>query len=115
MADETLRSIYSAADETVAQLDQLHQTSRDRAAMLRQSLDAAINRLGDSSVPYVDALASADASGSPVTDTSRGRPQPDADETPYIPLPTRTTHGGDWGPAMVRKLTAEALAKGNLW
>jgi hypothetical protein len=114
MADVTLRSIYSAADETIAQLDRLHQASRDRAQTMRQSLDASISRLGDSTVPFVDA-GFAEASGGPVTDTSRGRPQPVAPETPYVPLPQRATHGGPFGPAVVRKLIAEALAKDTRW
>jgi hypothetical protein len=115
MADVTLRSIYSAADETIAQLDRLQQASRDRALTMRQSLDAAINRLGDSTVPYVDALGSNEAAGGPVTETSRRRPQPVAPETPYVPLPERSTHGGPFGPAVRAKLIREALAKDTRW
>ena len=114
MADETLRSIYSAADETIAQLDQLHRASRERVLSNRLSLDAAVARLGDSTIPFVDDLAEA-VSRPPADGTVPSRNRPVADETPFVALPQRTTHGGPWGPAMVRKLTAEALAKDTRW
>ena len=110
MVDETLRSIYSAADETVAQLDQHHRALRERALMTRQNLDTLVGRLGESSLPFVDAMADG-AAGGPVTETSRGRPQPVAAKEPYFPLPERTTHGGPFGPAVRAKLLAEALEK----
>lgn len=113
MADETLRWIYSAADETVAQLDQLHRASHERALMTRQSLDASVARLGESSAPFVDVAGS--SPGGPVTETSRGRPQPVVPKEPYFPLPERTTHGGPFGPAVRAKLLAEALDKDTTW
>jgi hypothetical protein len=113
MADETLRSIYSAADETVAQLDQLHRASRERALMTRQSLDASVARLGESSAPFVDAGPA--VAGGPVTETSRGRPQPAPAKEPYFPLPERTSHGGPFGPKVRALLLAEALAKDTTW
>jgi len=113
MANETLRSIYSAADETVAQLDQLLRASSERALTARQSLDAAVGRLGDSSAPFVGYEAGdqprADGTGPP-----RARPEAES-SVPYIPLPERTTHGGPWGPKVRAKLLAAALAKDNRW
>ena len=112
MANEILRSIYSAADETVAALDQLHRASRERALATRQSLDAAIARLGDSSLPFVDGMA---GDGPATAPAGPPRPRPVDDETPYYPLPQRTTHGGPFGPAVRAKLLAAALAKDTRW
>ena len=112
MANETLRSIYSAADETVAQLDQLLRASSERALTTRQSLDAAVARLGDSSAPFVEPTAS--VTGGDPRDASTFRP-PSVAETPYFPLPQRTTHGGPFGPAVRAKLLAAALAKDTRW
>lgn len=111
MADGTLRSIYSAADETVAQLDQLQQASRNRALTARQSLDAAVGRLGESSLPYMDPVAG----GSPVAGPVPARDAPVAEPEPFVPLPQRTTHGGPFGPAVRAKLLAAALAKDTRW
>jgi hypothetical protein len=108
MADEILRSIYSAADETTEQLDQLLQSSRDRAQTTRQSLDAACARLGDSSAPFVDPLDAGGLPGAPVV-------APATRETPYYPLPQRTTHGGPFGPKVRAKLLAAALEKDTRW
>jgi hypothetical protein len=113
MADEILRSIYSAADETVAQLDQLHRASQERARATRLSLDAAVARLGDSSLPFVD--GNAYGSQEPLSEPAPPRPRPVVDETPYFPLPERTSHGGPFGPAVRAKLLAAALAKDTRW
>jgi len=111
MADETLRSIYSAADETVAQLDQLHRASRERALTTRLSLDAAVARLGDSSLPWVE--PGGEAAGGDYRGVSPPRSPSPAE--PYFPLPERTTHGGPFGPAVRAKLLAAALAKDTRW
>ena len=111
MDDVTFRLIFSAADETIAQLDQLHLASRERQMAWRRTLDDATARLGDSSVPFMEP----DAPGPPAARSSAARVGTVAAETPFVALPQRTTHGGRWGPAMVRKLTAEALAKGKVW
>jgi hypothetical protein len=112
MVDAMLRSIYSAADETIAQLDLLHQSNRNRALTARQALDATVARLGESSVPFMEP-----DDPQPPYGSARERSHPTATEPslPFVPLPRRTTHGGDWGPAMRAKLTAEALAKGGRW
>ena len=112
MADETLRSIYSAADETIAQLDQLHRASSERNLTSRAALDFATSRLGDSSLPFVETMA-ADQSN-PVGGSSPSR-EPVAESAPFYPLPQRTTHGGAWGPKMRAKLLAAAMAKDNRW
>ncbi len=115
MADETLRSIYSAADETASQLDQLHRASRERALTHRQALDAATARLGDSSLPFVDA----NWEGLPGTgvrpDASSSGSPPVPEPEPHYALPQRTTHGGPFGPAVRAKLLAAALAKDTRW
>ena len=110
MVDETLRSIYSAADETIDQLDQLHRASSERNLTSRQSLDAAVARLGDSSAPFVETMADQPPMGG--MPPSRGEPTPSA---PYYPLPQRTTHGGPFGPKVRAKLLAAAIAKDNRW
>jgi hypothetical protein len=112
MADETLRSIYSAADETVAQLDQLHRLTSERALTWRQSLDLATSRLGDSSAPFVESLAAGSGQSNP--EGASARP-PVAEPEPYYALPQRSTHGGPFGPAVRAKLLAAALAKDTRW
>jgi hypothetical protein len=109
MADETLRAIYSPADETIAQLDQLHRAMSDRALTHRQTLDRITARLGDSSLPFEEHVAATPSrEGFPV------RPPVDEPE-PYYPLPQRTTHGGPFGPVVRAKLLAAALAKDTRW
>jgi hypothetical protein len=108
MADENLRSIYSPADETVEQLNDLNRANQLRAQTTRQSLDAACTRLGDASAPFVDPL---DAGGLPAGPALAPAPVP----TPYYPLPQRTTHGGPFGPVVRAKLLAAALAKDTRW
>jgi len=112
MADETLRSIYSAADETIAQLDQLHRLSSERMLTHRQSLDAAISRLGDSSLPFEEVGASSGAVDYRGVSSPRSAAP---DEAPFYALPQRTTHGGPFGPAVRAKLLAAALAKDTRW
>ena len=115
MANETLRSIYSAADETAAQLDQLLRASSERTLTTRQSLDTAVARLGDSSLPFVDANWEGPTGAGGQLGASTPQPRPAPGETPYFPLPQRTTHGGPFGPAVRAKLLAAALAKDNRW
>jgi len=111
MADETLRLIYSAADETIAQLDQLNRLSSERMLTHRQSLDASVARLGDSSLPYEETGGSSGAAD------YRGvsSPRSAAPDEPFYALPQRTTHGGPFGPAVRAKLLAAALAKDTRW
>ena len=113
MADETLRSIYFAADETIAQLDQLHRASRERSLTWRQSLDAATTRLGDSTAPFVESV-SAWPAGESIPEGPPSRP-PVAEPEPYYALPQRTSHGGPFGPKVRSKLLAAALAKDARW
>jgi len=112
MADEMLRSIYWAADETIAQLDRLLSPTRDRERTAMVDLRDATARLGESSAPFVPDEPAEEGGVAPAP---ARRPPPLASDTPYVALPQRTTHGGPWGPAMRRKLIAEALAKGNVW
>jgi hypothetical protein len=109
MVDATLRSIYSAADETVADLDRLHLASQAKRGQYRANLDAVVARL-DWNPPAGDPEVVPERRGR--ADEDRGRTP--ADPPPFVALPQRTTHGGPWGPKMREKLTAEALAK-RLW
>jgi hypothetical protein len=113
MANETLRSIYSAADETIAQLDQLNRASQERMLATRQSLDTRVARLGDSSLPFADANWEGTLGPGGPLGTSAPPPRPES--APYVPLPQRTTHGGPFGPKVRAKLLAAALEKDNRW
>lgn len=105
MVDATLRSIYSAADETIAQLDQLHAASRNRLAENRLRLERIVAGLDGATTDEPEP-----------TPERRERPEDrrpsTSDPAPFVALPQRTTHGGPWGPAMRDKLTRIALEKG---
>lgn len=107
--DATLRSIYSAVDETIADLARLQATTQATQAARRARLDGVVARLNDSSVGQGD-------EGVVPERRERGedRRQASADPEPFVALPQRTTRGGDFGPAVRAKLTREALAK-RLW
>jgi len=113
MDDGMLRSIYSAADETIASLDRLQAERSARAQSMWRSLRDAADRLGDSSSPYFDPVAG--------DGPAMGQPGPAAaprrmdEEVPYVALPQRTTHGGPFGPKVRQKLIAEALEKRSVW
>jgi hypothetical protein len=102
MDDVTWPSISSAADETMASLDRLFDRQRSLHESQRSDLASFVGRLGDSTMPWTD---DAPPPSGPAAPTRR------PESPPYVHLPERTTHGGDWGPAVKRKLTAEALAK----
>jgi len=105
MGDGTWRSIFSAGDETVAALDQLHATTQATRSLLRERLEVIVSGLNgsfpdeDEPVPSRRRTADEDRRGTP------------PDPAPFVALPARTTHGGYWGPQMRDKLTREALAK----
>jgi hypothetical protein len=106
MVDATLRSIYSAADETVADLDRLHAMTQATRSRARLNLDAIVARL-DGNLVTEEPEVAPERRGR--ADVDRGTTT--ADPLPFVALPQRTTHGGPWGPAMREKLTREALAK----
>lgn len=112
MDDGMLRSIYSSADETLAQLDRLLSQNREREREVWRMLRDATDRLSEASAPYPDDDSAGQPSPAPPPPRRAGEV---AAETPYVALPQRTTHGGSFGPAVRRKLIAEALAKGNVW
>jgi len=107
MADETLRSIFSAADATIEQLSGLNLAERKRSFDGLRFLEAAVASLDG------DGLMSDEVEFTPRERHHerdvRSAPRPDP--APFVALPQRTTHGGPWGPKMVEKLTAEALGK----
>ena len=104
-ADATWPSISSALDETSAQLERLFAPSREQRSRNLQRLERIVAGLdgvtADESEPTVE---------------RRERPEdrrpPAPDPQPFVALPTRSTHGGPWGPAMREKLTRIALEKG---
>lgn len=103
--DATLRSIYSAGDETVAELDRLLASRSTFSQEMRQRLDRAVAGL-DNGTPEEIEVPVGRREG-PGTDRRPSAPDP----LPFVALPQRTTHGGPFGPAVRDKLTAEALAK----
>jgi len=105
MVDPVLRSIYSAADETAADLDRLLSASALQRSQIHQRLELLVAGLGHSDV---DAPEAPQGRHERPVDRRPDAPDP---EPPFVALPQRTTHGGPWGPAMRAKLTAEALGK----
>jgi hypothetical protein len=91
-------------DETIAQLDHLLQIDRTKRERALSQLQSIVQRLDAGSSPDVV---------EPLVERSerrqaRGVTNPG---TPFVPLPSRTTHGGPWGPAMRAKLRAQALGR----
>lgn len=107
MVDATMRSIYSAADETVAALDRLNQQDQANRLRHRTSLESIVAGLGHGSPADTEEPAPSLRNGR--LDTDRRPPAPDPQ--PFVALPQRTTHGGPFGPAVRDKLIAEALSK----
>lgn len=104
MVDPLLRSIYSAADETSADLDRLLSTSRDQRSRNLAKLEQIVAGL-DAAIP-VEPEPSAERH-----EREQDRRPPAPDPVPFVALPQRTTHGGPWGPKLRAKLTAAALEK----
>lgn len=104
MVDPILRSIYSAADETSADLDRLLSTSREERSRNRARLEQIVagldGRYSDEPEPSAERH-----------EREQDRRPPAPDPVPFVALPQRTTHGGYWGPKLREKLTAAALAK----
>jgi hypothetical protein len=106
MVDATLRSIYSAADETIAQLDQLHAANQSRRSLNLQRLEHLVAGLGTPS-----------GGDDPVADPAERRERfedrraSSPPDLPFVALPQRTTHGGPFGPKVREKLIAEALGR----
>ena len=103
--DATLRSIYFAADETIADLERLHATTEASRSRARMRLDAVVAGLDGTFAeePVVRSERRERASA------DRGTSTPDP--TPFVALPVRTTRGGPYGPAVRDRLTREALAR----
>lgn len=101
--DATLRSIYSAADETIEAFDRLQQST-----LLRRSHD--LQRLESVAAGLNGAYQ--DEPEAPLTRERReDRPATGAAPEPFIPLPKRTTHGGPFGPKVAAIITAEIVRK----
>ena len=109
-------SISSQLDETIAQLDRLHQPARERRARDFEALQAIVAVLGQPFDPSLEDETPELGRGlgprypQPQTAPSGGGALPFGFE-----LPTRTTLGGDFGPAVRRRLIADAIDKGGGW
>lgn len=110
MAGVTTPSISSALEATLASLDALNQAAQARRRDSLRTLEAAVARLDGSFVPPDEPSSEARRSDEWAGGPARW-PRPGTDPRPFVALPERTTHGGPWGPKMVEKLTAQALAK----
>lgn len=109
MADVPWRSSSSPIPEILYALNELLEKDRTRRSVDLEKLRASAARL--------DALYSVSEATEPVVEAPRAsygptaaRPEPQA-EVPFVPLPRRTTHGGNFGPAVRAKLIAEALER----
>lgn len=99
---------FSSNDEIFAHLDLLNRQAESRRAYWLERLERNVAGLGVAGQP--------DPVGDDPPRSRRGlgdrpRPGPDPESTPYVTLPQRTTHGGDFGPAVRAKLIAEALGR----
>lgn len=103
--DATLRSIYFAADETIADLERLHATTEATRTRARISLDLVVAGLDGTFAEEPEVRS--ERHGRAAVD----RGATTSDPTPFVALPVRTTHGGPFGPAVRDRLTREALAK----
>lgn len=103
--DATLRSIYFAADETIASFDRLHMTTQAQRSRSLQQLEGVVAGLdgsfgGPEEAPSVQRR-----------ERNGDRVPTSQDPEPFVALPKRTTHGGPWGPKVAAKLRAAALEK----
>lgn len=90
-------------DETIRQLDQIIQADAAKLASSLANLRAVGQRLDGPLLPDPEPLEQGDG---------RHRPREvTAPREPFVPLPTRTTHGGRFGPAVRERLRAEALSR----
>lgn len=105
MADETRYS--TSIDETLAQLDALHNAERATRSLWLGRLEAAV------AVPPVAAF---DEEGvAPLRgrrDERMERSASEPDPQPFVPLPTRTTHGGPFGASIRDRVLANVAHKG---
>jgi hypothetical protein len=104
MVDVTLRSIYSAADETAADLDRLLSASALQRSQNLRRLENMVSGLGHSDVDTPEAPQERH-------ERPPDRRPPTPDPQPFVALPQRTTHGGPFGPVVREKLTRIALEK----
>jgi len=111
MVDVTWPYPPSRTDETIDQLNGLLNAERTRRRDRLQALEAAVARLDGPPVGD-DEVAPAPRDR---RDERSGRSSPRSDPVPFVALPKRTTRGGDYGPKVRAKLTAEALAKRGWW
>lgn len=110
--DPDLQRIYSAADQTINQLDQLHAASQARKTDWLAQLRAKVAGL-DQFGPPEDAGTPAEPAERRDRDDARHGPVQARE--PFVQLPQRVTHGGDYGPKVKDKLTRIALGEERGW
>ena len=107
--DPVLRGIFSAADDTIEQLERLHAASQARRTDYLGQLRAVVAGL-DRGSPEEPPEVGPDA-GPERRRRNEERRSSGLEGEPFVALPQRTTRGGDYGPAIRGKLIREALAK----
>lgn len=89
-------------DATMAQLDQILQADRQRKEGSLALLRSAVQALEGPPAPW-------EPSGGDEAVAPRRTATPE--RMPFVPMPKRTTHGGRFGPTVVARIRAAALAK----
>jgi hypothetical protein len=108
--------IAESIAETIDQLDRLHQARRDREAGTFAELQKIVAGLGEPFGPTLEDEMPEPARGRGQADSRRPAAPSDGAAPPFgYELPTRTTHGGEFGSAVRRRLIADALDKGGGW
>jgi hypothetical protein len=102
--DPDLLGIYSAADQTIAELDRITAAGAAQRTFYRDQLRAVVAKLDLASPEEPEPSA-----GRRQRDDER-RP-PAQEQAPFVALPERTTPGGPFGPKVRDRLVREALSK----
>lgn len=105
--DPDLQAIFSAADETIAQLDQLHAADRARRVDLMAQQRAIVARLDQFGPPDEETGIEAPAARRDRDELRRPSAPRSAEEG--VQLPQRRTPGGPFGPQVRAKLERIAL------
>ena len=105
----TFRSI-SSVEETSAELDSLFAADRMKRAVALAEFEAYLRRLDEATALDPPPAHDPQVFRSGVPSSLPG-PEDEPEDVPWVPLPRRTTHGGDFGPRVREKLIAEAQRK----
>lgn len=108
-------SSLSTFEETFEALSEVLRPARETQRANLQRLQELV-RQSEAPAMADDATAPAeDVSAEPVPGAAPRIERLTTERSPQVVLPRRTTHGGDFGPAVRQKLIAEALGKGRTW